>query len=165
MAVSAKDRFNQLIRPYAKVLEFQLNTRKRTVFASFRLKGELEAIQFWIHQYQLVTNKKGQTFIVFLSPDLAKFGSLHSLSQKRNAQVKSAFALTALPNVAAIAAAVFFNTPALISVIMTTLGAVTCYRQASRVLRQASGGSAELPFLRKRSEEDAASEPLLAPGF
>jgi hypothetical protein len=103
--------------------------------------------------------------IVFLSPDLAKFGSLHSLSQKRNAQVKSAFALAALPNVAAIAAAVFFNTPALISVIMTTLGAVTYYRQASRVLRQASGGSAELPFLRKRSEADGASEPLLAPGF
>jgi cation transport ATPase len=47
--------------------------------------------------------------IVFLSPDLAKFESLHSLSQKRNAQVKSAVALAALPNVAAIAAAVFFN--------------------------------------------------------
>jgi cation transport ATPase len=91
--------------------------------------------------------------IVFLSPDLAKFESLHSLSQKRNAQVKSAVALAALPNVAAIAAAVFFNAPALVSVIMTTLGAVTCYRQVSRVLRQASGGSAELPFLRKRSHE------------
>jgi high-affinity K+ transport system ATPase subunit B len=63
-AAGAKDRFNQLIRPYGKVLEFQLNTRERTVFASFRLKGELEAIQFWIHQYQLVANKKGQTFIV-----------------------------------------------------------------------------------------------------
>ncbi len=43
VAVGAKDRFNQMIRPYGKVLEFQLNTRERTVFASFRLKGELEA--------------------------------------------------------------------------------------------------------------------------
>jgi hypothetical protein len=51
-----------MIRPYGKVLEFQLSTRERTVFASFRLKGELEAIQFWIHQYQLVADKKGQTF-------------------------------------------------------------------------------------------------------
>jgi hypothetical protein len=57
VAAGAKDRFNQLIRPYGKVLEFQLNTRERTVFTSFRLKGE--AIQFWIHQYELVTNKKG----------------------------------------------------------------------------------------------------------
>jgi hypothetical protein len=52
------------------VLEFQLNTRERTVFASFRLKGELEAIQFWIHQYQLVANKKGQTFIVVDGKDI-----------------------------------------------------------------------------------------------
>lgn len=64
VAAGAKDRVNQMIRPYGKVLEFQLNTRERTVFASFRLKGELEAIQFWIHQYELVTNKKGQNFIV-----------------------------------------------------------------------------------------------------
>jgi hypothetical protein len=91
----------------------------------------------------------------------AKFGSLHSLSQKRNAQVKIAFAVAALPNVAAIAAAVFFNTPALVSVLMTTLGAVTCYRHASRVLRQASGGSAELPIVRKWSQQDGASEPLI----
>jgi hypothetical protein len=70
VAVGAKERFNQLIRPYGKVLEFQLNTRERTVFASFRLKGELEAIQFWIHQYQLVANKKGQTFIVVDGKDI-----------------------------------------------------------------------------------------------
>jgi hypothetical protein len=40
------------------------------VFTSFRLKGELEAIQFWIHQYELVTNKKGQTFIVVEGKDI-----------------------------------------------------------------------------------------------
>ncbi len=70
VAVGAKERFNQLIRPYGKVLEFQLNTRERTVFASFRLKGELEAIQFWVHRYQLVENKKGQTFIVVEGKDI-----------------------------------------------------------------------------------------------
>jgi hypothetical protein len=44
VAVGAKDRFNQLIRPYGRVLEFQLNTQERTVHASFRLKGEIETI-------------------------------------------------------------------------------------------------------------------------
>ena len=70
VAVGAKDRFNQLIRPYGKVLDFQLDTRERTVFASFRLKGEVEAIQFWVHRYQLTENKKGQTFIVVDGKDI-----------------------------------------------------------------------------------------------
>jgi hypothetical protein len=70
VAAGAKDRFNQLIRPYGKVLDFQLNTRERTVLASFRLKGELEAIRFWVHQYELVTNKKDQTFIVVEGKDI-----------------------------------------------------------------------------------------------
>jgi hypothetical protein len=70
VAVGAKDRFNQLIRPYGKVLEFQLNTQERTVFASFRLKGEVDAIQFWVHEYRLVTNKKGETLIVVDGKDI-----------------------------------------------------------------------------------------------
>jgi hypothetical protein len=64
VAVGAKDRFNQMIRPYGRVLDFKLNTQERTVFASFRLKGEADAIQFWVHEYRLVENKKGETFIV-----------------------------------------------------------------------------------------------------
>jgi len=64
VAVGAKDRFNQMIRPYGKVLTFQLDSRKHTVFASFRLKGEIETVEFWIHRYQVVQDKKGQTFIV-----------------------------------------------------------------------------------------------------
>ena len=78
--------------------------------------------------------------IAFLAPDLEKFGALHSLCRKRNAEVKGAFAVAALPNLAAVIAAVYFGTPALVSVLMTTLGAVTCYRRASRLLREASGG-------------------------
>jgi hypothetical protein len=70
VSVSAKDRFNQLIRPYGRVLEFQLNTQERTVHASFRLKGEIEAIQFWVHEYKLVENKRGQTFIVVDGKDI-----------------------------------------------------------------------------------------------
>jgi hypothetical protein len=70
VAVGAKDRFNQMIRPYGKVLEFQLNTKERTVFASFRLKGEVDSIQFWIHEYKLGENKKGQTFIVVDGQDI-----------------------------------------------------------------------------------------------
>jgi hypothetical protein len=63
IAVGAKDRFNQLIRPYGKVLEFQLNTSERSVYVSFQLKGELETIQFWVREYNLVQNKNGQIFI------------------------------------------------------------------------------------------------------
>lgn len=70
VAAGAKDRFNQLIRPYGKLLEFQLNTREHTVFPSFRLKGEVEALQFWAHQYRLVENNKGQTFIVVDGKDI-----------------------------------------------------------------------------------------------
>jgi hypothetical protein len=70
VALGAKDRFNQLIRPYGRVLEFQLNTQERTVHASFRLKGEIEAIQFWVHEYKMVENKRGQTFIVVDGKDI-----------------------------------------------------------------------------------------------
>jgi cation transport ATPase len=77
--------------------------------------------------------------IVFLSPDIEKFSSLHSLCQKRNAEVKGAFAMATIPNVAAIGAAVVLSSPALVSVVMTTLGAATCYYRASRLLRQAAG--------------------------
>ena len=70
VAVGAKDRFNQLIRPYGKVLDFRLNTQERTVFAVFRLKGEVDALQFWIHEYQLVENKKGETFVVVNGKDI-----------------------------------------------------------------------------------------------
>lgn len=80
-----------------------------------------------------------QAPIFFLSPNLGKFSSLHSLCEKRNAQVKNAFALATIPNVVAIAAAVFLNSPALVSVVMTTIGAATCYHRASRLLRQAAG--------------------------
>ena len=70
VAVGAKDRFNQMIRPYGRVLDFKLNTQERTVFASFRLKGEVDAIQFWVHDYQVAQNKKGQTFIVVNGKDV-----------------------------------------------------------------------------------------------
>jgi hypothetical protein len=70
VAVGAKDRFRQLIRPYGRVLDFRLNTEERTVFASFQLKGEVETLQFWIHEYQLVKNKKGETFIVVNGKDI-----------------------------------------------------------------------------------------------
>ena len=70
VAVGAKDRFNQLIRPYGKVLDFQLNTQERTVFASFRLKGEVDALQLWVHEYRLGENKKGETFILVDGKDI-----------------------------------------------------------------------------------------------
>jgi hypothetical protein len=70
IAVGAKDRFNQMIKPYGKVLEFQLNTGERTVYVSFELKGELETIQFWVREYNLVQNESGQTFLVVDGKDI-----------------------------------------------------------------------------------------------
>ena len=70
VGVGAKDRFNQLIRPYGRVLDFRIDSKERTVFASFRLKGEVDAIQFWVHDYQVVQNKKGETFIVVNGKDV-----------------------------------------------------------------------------------------------
>ncbi|MBV8815196.1 MAG: hypothetical protein JO271_11970 [Verrucomicrobia bacterium] len=70
IAIGAKDRLNQLIRPYGKVLEFQLNTSERSVYASFQLKGELETIQFWVREYNLMQNKNGQIFIEVDSKDI-----------------------------------------------------------------------------------------------
>jgi hypothetical protein len=70
VAVGAKDRLNQLIRPYGKVIEFRIDSKERTVFASFRLKGEVDAIQFWVHDYQVVQNKKGETSIVVNGKDV-----------------------------------------------------------------------------------------------
>jgi hypothetical protein len=70
VAVGAKDRFNKLMRPYGRVLDFQLSTQERTFFASFRLKGEVDALQFWVHDYQVVENKKGETFIVVDGKDI-----------------------------------------------------------------------------------------------
>ena len=69
-AVGAKDGFNALIRPYGRVLDFQLNTRERTLFASLRLKGEVEALQFWVRPYKVAQNKKGETFIVVDGKDV-----------------------------------------------------------------------------------------------
>jgi hypothetical protein len=70
VAVGVRDRLNQLIRPYGRVLEFRIDSKERTVSASFRLKGEVDAIQFWVHDYQVVENKKGQTFIIVNGQDI-----------------------------------------------------------------------------------------------
>jgi hypothetical protein len=76
--------------------------------------------------------------IAFLSPDLKKFGALHALCQRRNTEVTNGFISTALPNVLAMVAAVYFHAPALFSVAMTTLGKIFCYRRASGLLKESS---------------------------
>jgi hypothetical protein len=68
--------------------------------------------------------------IAFLSPDLERFGALHALCQRRNTEVTNGFVSTALPNVFAMVAAIYFHAPALFSVAMTTLGTIFCYRRA-----------------------------------
>jgi hypothetical protein len=70
IAVGAKERFNQMIRPYGKILEFQLKTGERNAYVSFQLNGELETIQFWVRGYSLSQNKTGQTFIVVDGKDI-----------------------------------------------------------------------------------------------
>jgi E1-E2 ATPase len=76
--------------------------------------------------------------IAFLSPDLEKFGALHALCQRRNTEVTNGFISTALPNVFAMVAAIYFHAPALFSVAMTTLGTIFCYRRASGLLKESS---------------------------
>ena len=76
--------------------------------------------------------------IAFLSPDLEKFGALHTLCQKRNTEVTNGFISTALPNVFAMVAAIYFHAPALFSVAMTTLGTIFCYRRAAGLLKESS---------------------------
>ena len=80
-----------------------------------------------------------EALIVLPSSDPEKFRSLHSLCEKRNAPIKSGFAVVTMPNAVAIAAAVFLNSPALVSVTITTPGAATRYHRASRLLQQAAG--------------------------
>jgi cation transport ATPase len=85
--------------------------------------------------------------IAFLAPDLAKFGSLHSICVRRNAEVRSGFISVTLPNVAAVVAAIYLSTPALFSVAMTTIGTILCYGRASRLLKEASDESQTAPQL------------------
>ena len=82
VAVGAKDRFNQIIRPYGRVLDFKLNTEERTVFASFRLKGEVDAIQFWVHEYRLVENKREKPLLSLMSWILSSLA--HASSRGRS---------------------------------------------------------------------------------
>ncbi|MBV9875151.1 MAG: hypothetical protein JO025_10525 [Verrucomicrobia bacterium] len=83
--------------------------------------------------------------IAFLSPDLEKFGALHALCQRRNIEVTNGFISTALPNVFAMVAAIYFHAPALFSVALTTLGTIFCYRRASGLLKEASPEFATVP--------------------
>lgn len=76
--------------------------------------------------------------IAFLAPDLEKFGALQALCQRRNTEVTNGFISTALPNVAAMVAAIYFSAPALFSVAMTTLGTIFCYWRASDLLKESS---------------------------
>jgi hypothetical protein len=85
--------------------------------------------------------------VAFLTPDLEKFGALQSICEKRNAEIRNGFISVTLPNVAAVVAALYLTTPALFSVAMTTLGTILCYGRASRLLKEASGDSNEVPQL------------------
>jgi hypothetical protein len=73
--------------------------------------------------------------ILFLNSDLAKCRLLLSLSVARMSGLRSTQATVTVPNIAAIVAAIYLNTPVLISVLLTTLGTAVSYRHWSRILR------------------------------
>jgi hypothetical protein len=73
--------------------------------------------------------------IVFLNPDLAKCRLLLSLGVARMSALRSTQATVTVPNIAAILAAIYLNTPVLISVLLTTLGTAVSYRHWTRILR------------------------------
>jgi cation transport ATPase len=78
---------------------------------------------------------KANAPILFLNPDLAKCRRLLALNVARISGLRSAQAIVTLPNIAAIVAAIFLNTPVLISVLLTTLGTAVSYRRWARILR------------------------------
>jgi cation transport ATPase len=73
--------------------------------------------------------------ILFLNPDLAKCRLLLSLNVARISGLRSTQAVVAVPNITAILAAIFLNTPVLVSVLLTTLGTAISYRRWARILR------------------------------
>jgi hypothetical protein len=73
--------------------------------------------------------------MLFLNPDLAKCRLLLSLSVARMSALRSTQATVTVPNIAAIVAAIYLNTPVLISVLLTTLGTAVSYRRWTRILR------------------------------
>ena len=73
--------------------------------------------------------------IFFLNPDLAKCQLLLALSFARMIGLRSTQATVAVPNIAAMVAAIFLNTPVVTSVLLTTLGTAVTYREWTRILR------------------------------
>jgi len=73
--------------------------------------------------------------MLFLNPDLVKCRLLLSLSVARMSGLRSTQATVTVPNIAAIVAAIYLNTPVLTSVLLTTLGTAVNYRRWSRILR------------------------------
>ncbi|HTD14542.1 MAG TPA: hypothetical protein VK673_05155, partial [Chthoniobacterales bacterium] len=73
--------------------------------------------------------------MIFLNPDLAKCRLLVSLSVARMSGLRSTKATVAVPNIAAMVAAIYLNTPVLTSILLTTLGTAVSYRRWTRILR------------------------------
>ena len=73
--------------------------------------------------------------MTFLNPDLAKCRLLVSLSVARMSGLRSTQATVAVPNIAAMVAAIYLNTPVLTSILLTTLGTAVSYRRWTRILR------------------------------
>jgi hypothetical protein len=78
--------------------------------------------------------------LALLSPDLGKFGLLLNLAWQTRQDSEKAFRLTLLPNIAAIAAAIFMRSPAMASVVLTNLGTLTNYVRSAAILQLASSG-------------------------
>ena len=75
--------------------------------------------------------------IVFLDPDLVKCRLLLSLNAARISGLQSTLITATVPNIAAMAAAIYMNTSVLTSVLLTTLGTAVSYRRWKRILRSA----------------------------
>jgi cation transport ATPase len=73
--------------------------------------------------------------ILLLNPDLAKCSLLLSLNAARTVGLRSTQATVTVPNIAAIVAAIYLNTPVLTSVLLTTLGTAVSYHRWTRILR------------------------------
>lgn len=75
--------------------------------------------------------------IVFLGPGLVKCRLLLSLNAARIGGLRSTLITATVPNIAAIAAAIYLNSSVLMSVLLTTLGTAVSYRRWNRILQSA----------------------------
>lgn len=75
--------------------------------------------------------------VALLAPDLARFLQLHALALETAEEVRTAFRVALVPNVAAVGSAFLVGTPVWASILLTNLGTFANYLRSGTLLRLA----------------------------